>query len=150
MDDSRIVKRKIRRKSAGFTLIEIMIVVIILGLLATLVTINAPSMIHRHRVKIAKRNIESLQNAIDIYYTEIGTYPKKLSDLVNAEDSSGDPIKIIRRVPKDPWGNDFVYVVPGKEGEDYSISSLGADGQPGGDGDNSDINSWEMHETVSD
>jgi len=150
MNDSRKLERTGRKKSAGFTLIEIMIVVIILGLLATLVTVNAPSMIHRHRVKIAKRNIESLQNAVDIYYTEMGTYPKKLSDLVSAQDPSGEPIKIIKRVPKDPWGNDFVYVVPGKENEEYSISSLGADGQPGGEGRNADINSWDMYETASD
>ncbi len=133
-----------KRISAGFTLIEIMIVVTILGLLATIVTVNAPSMIHRYRVKIARRNIQSIQNAVDIYYSEVGQYPKTLSDLVSSKDQDGIELKIIKKVPKDPWGNKFVYVVPGKYNEDYNISCLGGDGQVGGENRNSDINSWEL------
>ena len=135
---------KRKRGSAGFTLVEIMIVVVILGLLATLVTINAPAMIHRNRVKITIRNIELLQHAIDMFYSEMGSYPKALSDLVSAKDSDGIELKIIKKVPKDPWGNDFVFIVPGRGGEEYSISSLGADGQAGGEDKNKDINSWEL------
>ena len=139
---------KPKRVNAGFTLVEIMIVVVILGLLATLVTINAPSMIHRNRVKMAMRNIEALQNAVDIYYSEVGSYPKSLSELVKAKDQDGIELKIVKKVPKDPWGNDFVYVVPGKSGEDYSISSLGADKSVGGTDKNKDINSWELDQTT--
>jgi len=142
----KIEKSQDRRKrgSAGFTLIEIMIVVAIMGLLATLVTINLPDIMHRNRVKIAIRNIELLQHAIDMFYSEMGSYPKALSDLVSSKDSDGIELKIIKKVPKDPWGNAFVFAVPGKSGEEYSISSLGADGQAGGDAKNKDINSWEL------
>jgi len=94
------------------------------------------------------RNIEALQNAVDIYYSEVGSYPKSLSELVKAKDQDGIELKIVKKVPKDPWGNDFVYVVPGKSGEDYSISSLGADKSVGGTDKNKDINSWELDQTT--
>jgi len=135
---------EVRRRNAGFTLVEIMIVVTIIGLLATLVTFSAPEMIHRNRVKVCMRNIEMLQNAVDIYYSEMGSFPKELTELVNAKDQDGIALKIIKKLPKDPWNNDFVYEVPGKGGEEYSISSYGADKAQGGDGKNADITSWEM------
>lgn len=131
-----------KRPRAGFTLVEIMVVVVILGLLATLVTINAPAIIHNQRVKAAKQNIMRLSNAVEMYYVEMGKYPQTLNDLTLKTDKSG--IKFIKKVPKDPWGNEFVYRVPGLHGEDFSISSLGADGQEGGDGRNADINSWDL------
>jgi general secretion pathway protein G len=121
-----------------------MVVVVILGLLATLVTINAPAIIHNQRVKAAKQNIARLSNAVEMYYVEMGKYPQTLNDLTLKTDKSG--IKFIKKVPKDPWGNEFVYRVPGLHGEDFSISSLGADGQEGGDGRNADINSWDLEE----
>lgn len=133
-----------RRSNAGFTLIEIMIVVTILGLLATLVVVNAPAMIHRNRVKIAKTNIEMLTSKVDIFYSELGRYPTVLTELVDGKDDDGKPISIVKKVPKDPWNHDFVFAVPGQGGEDYSISSLGQDGQVGGEDRNADINSWEL------
>ena len=135
-------KRKNRRNS-GFTLVEIMVVVVIIGLLATLVTINAPAIIHRQRVKAARNNIARLMNAVDTYYVEVGKYPQALKDLVA---SGKKDIKIIKKVPKDPWGNEFVYRLPGLHNEDYSITSYGADGMEGGDGKNVDINSWDLDE----
>ncbi len=137
-----------KRPRAGFTLVEIMVVVVILGLLATLVTINAPAIIHNQRVKAAKQNIARLSNAVEMYYVEMGKYPQTLNDLTLKTDKSG--IKFIKKVPKDPWGNEFVYRVPGLHGEDFSISSLGADGQEGGDGRNADINSWDLEEEEKD
>ena len=133
-----------KRGEEGFTLIEIMIVVTILGLLVGLVAVNAPSILHSNRVKTAKMNIQLLQDKIDIFYSDTGKFPADLNELVTAKTKDGVELKIIKKVPKDPWGNDFVYTVPGKEGEDYSISSYGADGQAGGEGKNSDINSWEL------
>ena len=117
-------RREDRRRNpeAGFTLIEIMIVVAILGLLASLVAGNVPSVMHRNRVKIAKRNIEMLQNAVDMYYTELGRFPKNLDELVNAKDKDGVPLKLIKKVPKDPWDNDFEYVYPGQHGEDECLA----------------------------
>jgi len=147
MKKSHEIRGDRERRRAGFTLIEIMIVVVILGLLATLVVMNAPAYIHRQRVKVARTNIEMLEAKVDIFYSEMGRYPKTLDELVSAKDSAGIDLKIIKKVPRDPWGNAFVYVVPGQGGEDYSISSLGADGQAGGDGPNADINSWELDKT---
>jgi len=147
MKKSRKIRGDRKRRTAGFTLIEIMIVVVILGLLATLVVMNAPAYIHRQRVKLSRTNIEMLEAKIDMFYSEMGRYPKSLDELVSAKDSAGIDLKIIKKVPRDPWGNGFVYVVPGQGGEDYSLSSLGADGQQGGDGRNADINSWELDKT---
>lgn len=137
-------KREKRWSNGGFTLVEIMVVVVILGLLATLVTVNAPAIIHNQRIKAAKQNIVRLSNAVEMYYVEMGKYPQTLNDLTMKTDKSG--VKFIKKVPKDPWGNEFVYRLPGLHGEDFSISSLGADGQEGGDGRNADINSWDLDE----
>ena len=143
MNNKRSGKKNRRQRSAGFTLVEIMVVVVILGLLATLVTLNAPSIIHNQRVKAAKQNIVRLQNAVDMYYTEKGKFPSSLEDLVGTADKSG--IKFIKKVPKDPWGNDFIFRTDGCPGnEEYCLSSLGADGVEGGDGKGADINSWEL------
>lgn len=142
MEKKEQIIKKRNPRNAGFTLVEIMVVVTILGLLAALVTINAPSIIHSQRVKAAKNNIARLQSAVDQYYVEKGKYPQSLNDLTASNDSSG--IKFIKKVPKDPWGNDFSYKVPGLHNEDFSISSFGADGAEGGDGRNADINSWDL------
>ena len=118
-----------------------------LGLLATLVTINAPGVIHGQRVKAAKQNIARLISAVDMYYVEVGKYPQDLNSLVSAGGEGGTELKIIKKVPKDPWGNDFAYKLPGLHGEDYSIVSYGADGMEGGDNRNADISSWDLEES---
>lgn len=129
---------------AGFTLVEIMVVVVIMGMLATLVTISIPTVLHNQKVKAARQNIARLQNAVDMYYVEIGKYPQTLKDLVSAKSKGGIKLKIIKRVPRDPWDNDFVFKLPGQHGEDYSIISYGADGTEGGDEKNRDITSWNL------
>ena len=141
-------EKRIKRGEEGFTLIEIMIVVTILGLLVGLVAVNAPSILHANRVKTARMNIQMLQDKIDIFYADTGKFPTDLNELVKFKLKDGTDLQIIKKVPKDPWGNDFVYVVPGKENEDYSISSLGGDGQAGGEGKNADIDSWELDKVV--
>ena len=126
-----------------------MVVVVILGLLATLVTINAPSIIHRQRVKAAKQNIARLVSAVDMYYTEYGKFPKTL-DALTAKSSKQD-IQFIKKVPKDPWGNEFVYKTSGcPQNEDYCIISYGADGVEGGDGRGKDIVSWNLEDDDED
>ena len=140
-----------RRRNAlrrGFTLIEVVVVIVILVLLASIATPMYLNYIKRANVSAAKTQIKMLEDALTGYRLDLGKYPDTeagLAALVENPDENekwaGPYIK--PNVPKDPWGNDYVYVSPGENGRDYDLSSYGADGQPGGEGDDADINSWE-------
>jgi general secretion pathway protein G len=139
-----------RRREAGFTLIEIMVVIVILGLLAALVV---PKLVGR--TEEAKRTqtrvqIKNVQQAIELFKLDNGFYPateQGLESLVRMPEAGRIPKSYRKggymdRVPKDPWGNPFVYASPGQHA-DYDISSYGADGVPGGEGEDTDVNSWD-------
>ncbi len=134
----------------GFTLVEILVVVVILGLLATLV---APRVIGRGEE--AKRTstlvqIREIEQALDLYKLDNGFYPvtdQGLEALVIKPSSSPEPLKYrnegyIKKVPLDPWGSPYVYRCPGDHGE-YDLFSYGPDAEEGGEGKNQDITSWE-------
>ena len=137
----------------GFTLIELMVVIVILGILALYV---APKIMGRpdeaKQVK-ARMDIVSLETALKLYRLDNGFYPSTeqgLSALVQVPQSGQIPKKWKEggyleknQVPKDPWGNEFVYLSPGNHG-DFDIVSLGADGVAGGEGKDKDINNWEI------
>ncbi|WP_298268600.1 type II secretion system major pseudopilin GspG [Geobacter sp.] len=137
----------------GFTLIEIMVVIAILALLAALV---APRLIGRSedaKITDAKVQIKNLETALKLYKLDNGVYPSTeqgLAALV-AKPTVGVIPKNYReegyveskKVPQDPWGNDFVYLSPGEHG-DYDLCSYGADGVKGGEGKNADIESWNL------
>ncbi len=139
--------------SRGFTLIEIMVVIIILGILAVYI---GPKIMGRpgqaKQVK-AQVDISALETALKLYKLDNGGYPateQGLLALVEKPETGNVPKKWKEggylekgKVPKDPWGNDFVYLSPGVHG-DYDIISYGADGVPGGEGEDKDINSWEI------
>ncbi len=138
------------RGPAGFTLLELMVVIVILGLLAALVV---PKLIGR--TEEAKRTqsrlqIKNLEQALQLFKLDNGFYPateQGIEALVRAPEIGRLPKNYrkggyLDRVPKDPWGNLYVYVSPGSHG-DYDISSYGADGAPGGDGEDADVNSWD-------
>ena len=143
----------LKKDSHGFTLIEIMVVIIILGILAVYI---GPKIMGRpgqaKQVK-AQVDISALETALKLYKLDNGGYPateQGLIALVEKPETGNVPKKWKEggylekgKVPKDPWGNDFVYLSPGVHG-DYDIISYGADGVPGGEGEDKDINSWEI------
>ena len=143
----------IRINERGFTLIELMVVIVILGILAGLIIPRIMGRPDEARSAKARLQIESLETALKLYKLDNGSYPSTeqgLRALVEAP-AAGGLAKSWRQggylekgnVPKDPWDHDFVYVSPGAHG-DFDLSSLGADGEPGGEGKNKDINSWEV------
>ncbi len=131
----------------GFTLIELMVVIVILGILAGLIVpkiMDAPEKAKRSK---ARMQIESLETALKMYKLDNGVYPPSLQGLVEQADGAKNFRKggylEKGKIPKDPWSNDFVYMHPGTHGGDYDLSSYGADGTGGGEDDNKDINSWD-------
>ena len=144
----KLTRRNRRNARRGFTLIEVVVVIVILVLLASIATPMYLNYIKRANVSAAKTQIKMLEDALTGYRLDMGKYPDTeagLAALVENPDENekwaGPYIK--PNVPKDPWGNDYVYVSPGENGRDYDLSSYGADGQPGGEGDDADINNWE-------
>jgi len=141
-------QRKTRRFGQGFTLVELLVVLAILGLLAGLVGPQVMKFLGSSKTKTAALQIEDLSATLDLYRLEVGHYPSTneglealVSDPGNAPNWNGPYLKK-GQVPKDPWGNDYQYRAPGQNGP-YDIWSLGADGQEGGEGDNRDIESWD-------
>lgn len=126
----------------GFTLLEIMVVVIIIGLLAAIVAPNVIGQSDKARVEIARTNMAALGSALDMYKLDNGKYPtteQGLQALVEAPtDAKNWTEPYIKQEPVDPWQNEYVYISPGLDGP-YDLYSLGADGQEGGEGVNADI-----------
>ena len=138
------------RQSAGFTLIEIMVVVVILGILAALVAPNVIRRIDDARVAKAKQDIRAYETALNLYRMDNFRYPTTEQGLEALVTRPVDPnIRnwkdggYIDGIKKDPWGNDYAYLAPGSRG-DYDLYTLGADGQPGGEGQDADIGNWNI------
>ena len=147
-----IYNRK-RLGNQGFTLIEIMVVLVILGILAGLIVPRIIGRPDEARQMKAKIQIQSIETALQLYKLDTGNYPtteQGLQALVEAP-ATGELAKNWReggylekgQVPKDPWGGEYIYLSPGTHG-DYDIVSYGADGTAGGEGKNQDINSWDL------
>jgi general secretion pathway protein G len=135
-------------RARGFTLIELLVVVVIIGLLAGLVAPRYFGQVGKSNVNIARAQIDSLGKALDTYRLDVGAYPTSdqgLQALVVKPDGvdrwQGPYLQ--KQVPADPWGRPYHYKAPGDH-SDYDLYSYGADGQPGGTGENVDINSWEV------
>ncbi|MFH2097986.1 MAG: type II secretion system major pseudopilin GspG [Pseudomonadota bacterium] len=141
------------RDRRGFTLLELMAVILILGILAAWVAPKFIGQTESAKQTAARIQIESLANALKFYRLDNGRYPttqQGLMALVERPDSGAAKWRAggyleKGKVPRDPWGNEYLYVSPGVH-DDFDITSLGADGQGGGDGDGRDINSWETDE----
>jgi general secretion pathway protein G len=138
------------RATRGFTLIEIMVVVVILGILAALVAPNVIRRIDDARITKAKQDIRAYETALNLYRMDNFRYPTTEQGLEALVKQPADPnIKnwkqggYIQNLRKDPWGNDYTYISPGSHG-DYDLFTLGADGQPGGEGTDADIGNWNI------
>lgn len=139
------------RRASGFTLIEIMVVVVILGILAAIVVPRVMDNPDKARVVTAKQQIRTIETALNMYRLDNFKYPTSdqgLEALVSAPgDASVKNFKqggYMPKLPNDPWGNPFQYLNPGAKGE-IDIYSLGADGQPGGEGVDADIGNWDLN-----
>ena len=130
----------------GFTLLELLVVMVIIGLLAGYVGPRLFAQIGKSEVKVARAQLDALGKALDQYRLDAGHYPSADQGLAALREQPADEPRwagpyLVKAVPKDPWGRDYAYRVPGEHG-DYDLISFGRDGQPGGDGDNADVTNW--------
>jgi general secretion pathway protein G len=139
---------KSKKQVTGFTLIELLVVLVILGLLAGLVGPNVMKYVGSSKVEVAKAQLEDLSAGLDLFKLDVGRYPtddEGLSVLVEGNDTIlgwNGPYLRKKRVPLDPWNNEYVYAVPG-QGNAYDLYSLGADGEAEGSGEDADLSAWE-------
>jgi len=144
---ARWVRRRARRGERGFTLVEILVVITIIGLIMALVGPRVINYLGEAKVKAAKIQIESFSSALDLYYLDAGRYPSSSEGLTALAQRPGGsatwngPYLKGGVVPNDPWGRAYVYRAPGEHGA-YDIVSYGSDGQEGGTGTAADIVSW--------
>jgi general secretion pathway protein G len=134
-----------RGKARAFTLIELLAVIAILGLIAAFAVPQVLKWVSGARSDAARVQIEALGASIDLYRLEVGSFPPDLQALVEKPPGAAKwdgPYLKKRVIPKDPWGNDYIYRYPGNNG-DYDLVSLGADNSEGGEGEQKDIVSWE-------
>ncbi len=138
-----------RHKQRGMTLIELLVVLVILGLIASLAGPQVMKYLGGAKTDTAKQQIHLFDEVLDGYKLDNARYPatqEGLEALVKAPAGASNwrgPYLKKNTIPKDPWGSDYKYTSPGEQGRNYDIVSLGADGKPGGEGENKDINSWE-------
>jgi general secretion pathway protein G len=150
MNFSRQASSTAARTDRGFTLIEIMVVVVILGILAALVAPNVIRRVDDARVTKAKQDIRAYETALNLYRMDNFRYPTTEQGLQSLVQKPADPnIRnwkeggYIDGLKKDPWGRDYLYISPGTRGE-FDLYTLGADGQPDGEGPDADIGNWNI------
>ena len=143
--------RKFRHVQRGFTLIEIMVVVVIIGLLAAFILPNVFGNVIKAQIAKVKGDIQGIETALTMYKLDNYKYPSTDLGLAALVQRPNDPTVrnwreggYIKRVSKDPWGNPYQYVFPGTRGQEYDLYSFGADGQEGGEGPNADIGNWNL------
>ena len=134
------------RRTSGFTLLELLVVMVIIGLLAAYVGPKYFSQIGKSEIKITKAQIDALEKALDAYRLDVGRYPSTEQGLAALEAKPANEAKwqgpyLKKAVPLDPWGKPYQYRSPGEKGE-FDLFSFGKDGQAGGDGENADITNW--------
>lgn len=138
--------RKCQARQSGFTLLELLVVMVIIGLLAAYVAPKYFSQIGKSETKTAMAQIDALGKALDQYRLDVGHYPSSEQGLAAlftrpTNEAKWDGPYLQKSVPNDPWGKPYVYRQPGEHGE-YDLLSYGKDGQPGGSGEAADITNW--------
>ena len=140
-----------RKQQSGFTLIEIMVVVVIIGILAALVGPKLFGQVDKARVQAAKAEISTIESAMKFYRLDNFAYPTTEQGIDALVTKPNDPsIKnwnpggYLERMPSDPWGNPYLYLNPGNQGGDIDVYTLGADAAPGGEDNNADIGNWDL------
>jgi general secretion pathway protein G len=137
-------------RQAGFTLIEIMVVVVILGILAAIVAPNVISRIDDAQINRAKQDIRGIESALKLYYMDNSRYPTTDQGLEALTARPNDPSlrnwrgPYLDKLPQDPWNNTYRYLYPGRHGE-FDVFTYGADNQPGGEGINAEIGNWSVY-----
>ena len=136
-------QNQIKLSQKGMTLIEIMIVLIIIGGLASVLAPNVMRQLRRGNIDTAKIQIQQLGTQLDLFYADCGFYPNDLESLIEAPDScpSWGPEPYIKKIPKDPWKTNYVYEL---DGGNYILTSLGADKREGGTGSDKDLSSTDL------
>jgi general secretion pathway protein G len=136
----------IPNKPRGFTLLELLVVMVIIGMLAGFVAPRFFAQIGKSETKVARAQLDALEKALDQYRLDVGGYPSSEQGLVALMERpaglakwSGPYLK--KTVPQDPWGRPYIYKSPGEHGE-FDLLSYGKDGQPGGSGEAEDITNW--------
>ena len=145
------MESRTHRAARGFTLIEIMVVVVIIGLLAAVILPNVFGRVAKAQVARAKADIRGIETALTMFKLDNYKYPNTDLGLTALSQRPNDPSirnwpeeGYLKTVPKDPWQNPYQYVFPGTRGQAYDLYSFGADGQEGGEGDNADLGTWNL------